>query len=361
MKPHLGLVVLLLLISHLASAQGSPAGISYQAVARNGAGEELGSMSMNVIFTIHQGATDGVIVFEETHSTITNQFGLFTLIIGQGIPTGNGSEIALDDIDWASSSYFLRVQVDIPDDTTAWLLGVTQLLTVPYAFHSTTTEFYNETDGDPANELIDNVSLSGNTLTISESGNNLDVDLSGIAGDDADADPANETISSASLSGTDLTITEAGTDHVVSLNDLEDGWTASDTSTTTDVAVGIGTLIPQSTLQVQGSVAYAVNVVNYPGDFYLTSDHHVLICQVDAGPINVYLPLADSCAGRVYTIKRFASNPLNYNNDVWLLANVNDDIDGSNMYLMASVYEQFVTVISDGFGWWIINQYQDDN
>ena len=419
-----------------AMAQGSPSGITYQAIARNADGNELANSALNVTFTIHQGAVDGTIAYEETQATVSNMFGLFTLVIGQGIPTGNGNASSLYDIDWASFAHFLRIQVDLPDDTTAMLLGVSQLLTVPYAFHATTAEFYNEGDGDPSNETLSSVELTGNTLSITESGNvftvdlssvggtdndddpaneslttmaldettlsvtesgsEFSVDLSSLAAPDADADPENESLTSLELSGnilsvsesgnvftvdlsslggggsdadddelitdvefenTTLTITEAGEEYDVSLASLEDGWDTAPSVTYTNNLVGINTDNPQSTLHIAGSVSYAVTSVSTPGTIVLSEAHHVVLCNVDAGNITVQLPAAATCTGRVYIIKRFASSIPNYSNDVWITPVSGETIDLQSTYVLASIFEQFVSVISDGSDWWIINKY----
>ncbi len=420
-----------------AMAQGSPSGITYQAIARNADGNELVNSALNVTFTIHQGAVDGTIAYEETQATVSNMFGLFTLVIGQGIPTGNGNASSLYDIDWASFVHFLRVQVDLPDDTAAMLLGVSQLLTVPYAFHATTAEFYNESDGDPSNEALTSVELTGNTLAITESGNVYTVDLSSVGGTDNDDDPANESLTTMALNGntlsvtesgndfsvdlssfagpdddadpanesltsidlndnilsvtesgnvftvdlssldvgggdgddddelitdvefdnTTLTITEAGEEHDVSLESLEDGWDTLPSVTYTNNHVGIQTDNPQSTLHVAGSVSYAVTSVSTPGTIVLSDAHHVVLCNVDAGNITVQLPAAATCTGRVYIIKRFASSIPNYTNDVWITPVPGESIDLQSSYVLASIFEQFVSVISDGSDWWIINKY----
>jgi hypothetical protein len=419
-----------------AMAQGSPSGITYQAIARNADGNELANSALNVTFTIHQGAVDGTIAYEETQATVSNMFGLFTLVIGQGIPTGNGNVSSLYDIDWASFAHFLRIQVDLPDDTTAMLLGVSQLLTVPYAFHATTAEFYNEGDGDPSNETLSSVELTGNTLSITESGNVFTVDLSSVGGTDNDDDPANESLTTLALTGntlsvtesgnvfsvdlsslaapdadadpenesltalelsgnilsvsesgnvftvdlsslggggsdddddelitdielenTTLTITEAGEEHDVSLASLEDGWDTASSVTYTNNLVGIKTDNPQSTLHIAGSVSYAVTSVSTPGTIVLSDAHHVVLCNVDAGNITVQLPAAATCTGRVYIIKRFASSIPNYSNDVWITPVPGETIDLQSTYELASIFEQFVSVISDGSDWWIINKY----
>ncbi len=178
------------------------------------------------------------------------------------------------------------------------------------------------------------------------------LDVGGGDGDDDD-----ELITDVEFDNTTLTITEAGEEHDVSLESLEDGWDTLPSVTYTNNHVGIQTDNPQSTLHVAGSVSYAVTSVSTPGTIVLSDAHHVVLCNVDAGNITVQLPAAATCTGRVYIIKRFASSIPNYTNDVWITPVPGESIDLQSSYVLASIFEQFVSVISDGSDWWIINKY----
>jgi len=81
MQNKLSLLIAILLLSIGVFAQ-SPEAVNYQAVARNLSGVPLVNQSVDVRFTIHQGSTTGAVVFQETHATSTNQFGLINLAIG---------------------------------------------------------------------------------------------------------------------------------------------------------------------------------------------------------------------------------------------------------------------------------------
>jgi len=108
------------------SAQAAPQGINYQAVARDASGNPLVSTSVTIIFDIRQGAFNGTSVYNETHSLTTNQFGLFSTVIGQGsVNSGTFSTIA-----WGSSSYWLNVDVNTFD------MGTTEFMSVPYSLYS---------------------------------------------------------------------------------------------------------------------------------------------------------------------------------------------------------------------------------
>ncbi|MGB5244838.1 MAG: hypothetical protein WBN50_14560, partial [Lutimonas sp.] len=82
----------------------SPEGFNYQAVIRDSGGNVIPSQNVGVKFSIHQSSASGTIVYSETQSPTTNEFGLINLQIGQGTPiTGQ-----IENIDWGSGPYFLE-------------------------------------------------------------------------------------------------------------------------------------------------------------------------------------------------------------------------------------------------------------
>lgn len=109
-----------------------PQAFNYQAVARDASGTILANQTIGLQLSLHQGSSSGTIVYTETHSATTNQFGLFTVSIGQGTPvTGTFSTI-----DWSTGNYWLQVQMDPAGGTSYTNMGTDQLLTVPYAMYA---------------------------------------------------------------------------------------------------------------------------------------------------------------------------------------------------------------------------------
>jgi len=109
-----------------------PLGIHYQAVARDSYGKELVNKSINVRFTIISGDPLGSVVFQELHqNVITSKYGVFSLIIGRGIPTGGAPCGELSQISWESSYHYLKVEVKFENDFMD--MGTMQFLAVPYA------------------------------------------------------------------------------------------------------------------------------------------------------------------------------------------------------------------------------------
>ena len=129
-KTLLSAMLMLLFVSQL-SAQ-SPEGFNYQAVARNSSGVLIASHLVGVKINIHQTSSAGTVVYAETFATTTNQFGLFTIAIGQGtVMTGSFNTIV-----WSSGDYWLEVLLDPTGGTSYASMGASQLLSVPYAMYA---------------------------------------------------------------------------------------------------------------------------------------------------------------------------------------------------------------------------------
>ena len=111
----------------------APQGFNYQAVARDGDNAILVNTALDVKIGLLQDSETGTLIWEETHSVTTNDLGLFTLKIGdtEATNSGGGTAATFSDINWATGSYYLKVQVD---DGGGYVdMGSTELLSVPYA------------------------------------------------------------------------------------------------------------------------------------------------------------------------------------------------------------------------------------
>ncbi|MDY0202190.1 MAG: hypothetical protein RBR40_14510, partial [Tenuifilaceae bacterium] len=125
-------IILTLLISSLglvATLAQSQLGMNYQAVVRNTEGKIIADTKVGIRITILKESTSGESVYIETFTPTTNEFGLITLVIGQG-QTKYGK---YSSIDWSSAKYFLKIEFDIAGGTAYEEMGVSQLLSVPYA------------------------------------------------------------------------------------------------------------------------------------------------------------------------------------------------------------------------------------
>lgn len=153
MKKNLLFALLLAAVSVFAQV---PQTINYQAVARSASGNVLDSTAVNVEFRIRDLSAIGTILYNEQHLNVfTNRFGLFTVQIGGGTPvTGN-----FGSINWGSGAKFLEVLLN------GTPMGVTQMVSVPYALRAATADNINDADADPANE-IQSLSITADSLSI---------------------------------------------------------------------------------------------------------------------------------------------------------------------------------------------------
>tara|TARA_R110000868_G_scaffold9301_1_gene46703 strand:- start:75 stop:812 length:738 start_codon:yes stop_codon:yes gene_type:complete len=114
----------------------TPEKMSYQAIIRASDNTLLANANVSLKILIRQGSPAGAIVYEETHSEITNSNGLVSLQIG----TGNSVQGSFSAIPWPQSTYFVETQVDVTGSSNYTITGVSQLLSVPYALHAKSAE-----------------------------------------------------------------------------------------------------------------------------------------------------------------------------------------------------------------------------
>jgi len=168
-----------------------PLQFKYQAALRDAGGAVMANQNKTVVIDILQSSPAGTSIFNESHDVTTSALGLISLNIG--------SVNSLSGINWSASEYFLQITVD------GTVMGVSQLLSVPYALNAQFAETadynslsnlpilnsanwntaygwgnhasagyltsFTEVDGSTTNEL-QTLSVSGDQLSIS-SGNSV--------------------------------------------------------------------------------------------------------------------------------------------------------------------------------------------
>jgi len=145
----------ILLITVTTQGQPSGLGFNYQAVARNPLGELLQNQNLNLRLRIRSNNPDGQVVYEETHQINTNEYGLFSIIIGNG---NQVSQRSFEAIDWAANPYFVQVSINNED------LSVDRLEAVPYskvATHMRIENLQNVSSNSPNNGQV--LKWNGNT------------------------------------------------------------------------------------------------------------------------------------------------------------------------------------------------------
>ena len=177
MKKHLiyQLTFLLLgFVSALSIYAQAPEKFIFQAEARDSKGKPITKATeLSVKIIILQGSPNGDIVWEGNHEVTTDDYGLFTLVIGEGTSTYSFSAI-----DWDNYNQFLNVQVN---DGEVWVdMGTTQFLSVPYALHANRADsVITFTELDPVYSTSQAANITAADIT------NLD-NLSGVNSGDQD-------------------------------------------------------------------------------------------------------------------------------------------------------------------------------
>ena len=166
------LTALFVLCAVLVNAQNAvPQKLNYQAVARNAAGTTIANQSIKVKAEILDD-NQTTVLYAETHSVITNPFGLFTLQVGGGtVVTGNFSTI-----NWGGGNKFISTSVDLTGGTNFQLMGTSQLLSVPYALYALKSEATENNGGKTIIILTDTISDAGaRTQLAAEAGPNTQI------------------------------------------------------------------------------------------------------------------------------------------------------------------------------------------
>ena len=129
-------LMLVTIIISIGLISQTPQAFKYQAVVRDNVGEIIANQEVSFRISIHDETTSGTVVYQETHSVTTNNFGLANLEVGNGDPPIIGNIV---DIDWGTNDKFLEVELDPLGNTAYVSMGTTQLLAVPYSLYSEAT------------------------------------------------------------------------------------------------------------------------------------------------------------------------------------------------------------------------------
>lgn len=127
----ISLTVFSFVFSVSANAQ-APNSFKYQSIARNASGLILSNLTLGIRMSIHDVSSSGTIVFQETHSVVTNDYGLFTISIG----TGTSVIGTLGGVDWSNGAKYIEIEGDFTGGTAYVSFGTSELLSVPYALYS---------------------------------------------------------------------------------------------------------------------------------------------------------------------------------------------------------------------------------
>jgi hypothetical protein len=121
----------MLLLIEAAHAQ-APQLFNYQGIARDVKGNPLSNQKMAIKLSVLPTADATVAEYEETQMVSTNEFGLYTLQIGNGTAVSG----QMKNVKWETGNKYIKVAIDPKGGTDYVDAGTNQLLSVPYAIYA---------------------------------------------------------------------------------------------------------------------------------------------------------------------------------------------------------------------------------
>jgi Protein of unknown function (DUF1566)/Lower baseplate protein N-terminal domain len=144
----------------------TPQGMSYQAIIRDASNNLVKSLPIGIKISILQGSANGTPVYVETQNATTNANGLVTLEIGGGTPVIG----TFAGIDWSTGVYFIKTETDPTGGTSYTITGTSQILSVPYALYSKTSESSNDAVKLTGDQTIAGNKTFSNKIIVSQQG-----------------------------------------------------------------------------------------------------------------------------------------------------------------------------------------------
>ena len=125
----INIIFLLASVSLFAQDYGAPQAFNFQAFISGTDGTPLSDQSVGIQIDLIAESPQGDVVYSETHSVSTNLNGAVNLFVGLGqVQTG-----VFENIQWGTADHFIQISVDQNGGSSYELLGVSQILSVPYA------------------------------------------------------------------------------------------------------------------------------------------------------------------------------------------------------------------------------------
>jgi len=106
--------------------------IDYQGMARDASGTPLAYENISVKIEVVKGPLPGTVSYSEVHFPVTDAYGLFSFMIGDGAVISG----SFAGIDWSTGNYYIHTYID-PAGGAAYVdMGASKLATVPFAFYA---------------------------------------------------------------------------------------------------------------------------------------------------------------------------------------------------------------------------------
>ncbi len=164
----------------------TPNAMNYQGVARDASGNALILQPISIKASILTGSSTGPLIYEETHTLSTNQFGLFTLEIGNGTATVG----TFPSINWTTANQWLKIEMDPTGGSSYTQIGVNELLSVPYAKYAENSGTPGPTGATGATGPAGPIGLAGPTGATGATGPAGPIGLTGPTGATGATGPA---------------------------------------------------------------------------------------------------------------------------------------------------------------------------
>ena len=114
-------------------AQAQPQKVNYQAVAVNASGGTVKNRVISLRLSILDSSSTGSILYSETHQPTTDGSGQFSVFLGGGTAVSG----TFSNIPWGSTKdKFLKAEADFNGGANYVLMGVSQVVSVPYALQA---------------------------------------------------------------------------------------------------------------------------------------------------------------------------------------------------------------------------------
>jgi hypothetical protein len=184
MKKVIAIITMFILSVSVITAQSTPDGINYQAVARNLKGEILAKQPVSLkvsLFKVNN--NQRVEYYREIQQVTTSTVGVFSVALGKG-QAEFGQFV---DVPWSTENIWMEISIKSKGDADYTSISSNKLLAVPYAFHSITAERLANGSGNVSNATTTttNGTPSNSWLVFSNRSSNPNTDRLG-TGDSTD-------------------------------------------------------------------------------------------------------------------------------------------------------------------------------
>lgn len=132
----------LTLVSNL---RGQPQKINYQAIALNNSNQLVKNQMISVRLSILDSNINGSTIYSEVHRPTTDVYGQFSIFLGTGSPLFSN----FSNVNWKTNAdKFLKSEIDLTGGNNFVLSGTSQIVSVPFALHSNTSNLLSDSIGN---------------------------------------------------------------------------------------------------------------------------------------------------------------------------------------------------------------------